>query len=98
LSIDKTILIITLRNKINEFTFVGAFWPDPVLVLGRSTVVGDSGDVFTGVVAVHKIKYINNEKRHKQNHNQNWKTMSMKLTAVGSSSYYIAGEVGILMN
>jgi len=65
------------------FTFVGAFWPDPVLVLGRSTVVGDSGDVFTGVVAVNKIKYINNEKRHKQNHNQNWKTMSKKLTAVG---------------
>lgn len=41
-----------LRNKIKVFTFVGAFWPDPVLVLGRSTVVGDSGDVFTGVVAI----------------------------------------------
>lgn len=50
--------------KINVFTFVGGFWLDPVLVLGRSTAVGDSGDVFTGVVAVNKIKHkFNKEKK-----------------------------------
>lgn len=32
------------------------------MVLGRSTAVGDSGDVFTGVVAVNKTQEVNKTK------------------------------------